>query len=286
MDPSLKMLDIVIQGNDESFLPFRSMKLYGKTGRVLSFFQQLQALLYSMQLNWDDHPKVFFVHSRPLTSKYENLLKKYSVETIYRPCENTGNISDTCNAQRLDLLSYGGFGNTHSLYLNLDILCLKPPVFDFSKDAQLMYAGTSYDAIWGALYNLCGINLENYNLQQNAYIAYNRTGDTNLFPFFNNGVVFINNEFAKTIVNDISMFTDILKNADRANHAPQIATSIAVIKNTNNWGILPKGCNFIPGLFRNSTKWRNRISLYHYCGSRGTLETNTYQQYFDWNTPS
>jgi hypothetical protein len=276
------MLDIVMQGNDDKY--FNSKKPYGHTGKILSFFQQLQALLYSIQKNWPNHPRLFFVHSKPLTQKYIDLLNKHKTNIVHRACKcREDDIIETCTIQRLDLLRNGGFGASHTLYLDLDILCLKPPILDFSKDVQVMYAGAGYDPTWGKIYANLGTPLREpeYDLKGNACQVYHAKNKVNLFPFFNFGISFINNKFAESIVDRWEHNIKEIKKTSKACFAAQAAMSITIIQSTKNWSLLPPGCNFLPGAIRDPQKWTGKISLYHYCGSRPTLDVNIYKQYFN-----
>jgi hypothetical protein len=277
------MLDIVIHGNDEQLIkgPLSEPWKVLFTGDKITYFEELKGLLKSLNLNWRG-ARVFFVHSLELTKRYKELLKQYDVDTVFQPCE-LSNINLMQQRQRLNFYKSGGFGGTHSLVLDYDVLCLSPPILDFSKDMQVMYSGSSYNKKWDAMYMLCGVDSQvlGYNHSPACLFAeYHLRGTKNLFPLFNHGVVFVRNDFAKCIYKEIEKYIDDLSGY-KTLFSLQVASCIAMIKHTRNWSVLPKGCNFIPVLKpKDAAKWKDKISLYHYCGSRPVLDRELYNKYF------
>jgi len=279
-----KQLDIVITGNDESVVGAKSDKMAG--GKPLSFFVQLRALLSSLERNWkSDVPhRVYFVHSFPLSHKYKRLLDRFSVEVVHRPVNVSGlHLFTVQREQRLDVYREGGFGGTHMLLLDYDVLCLQTPQLDYSKDMQVMYAGASFQPHWDVLFKACGIDVAKagYDLNKGGmFRAYHLHDYRNLFPHFNHGVVFVRSDFAKAIVGDIERLIDVLSRCkELPNFRLQIASCVAMLQNTTNWALLPKGCNFLNSVMT-SKEWGKPISLYHYLGKgKKSFEVKLYGEY-------
>jgi len=271
------MLDIVITGNDDSHSKIQRVMSKTYQGKPISLYSQLRALLNSIRRNWKSEYNLVFLHSLPLTQKYKQLLKEYSVQVEERICED----GDPVGIGHNRITAYqGGFGGTHSLILDYDIICLQEPELDFSKDMQGMYAGKTYGHKWRKFYADCEVPLDEskYDVRMccpfNEYHLYDRT---DIVPFFNNGVIFINNSFAKRIFPDIRRFTHILARSLKWFRI-QAAITLAVVKNTDNWSLLPKGCNFLSNTMC-LEDWEGDVSLYHYL-AEDSLEKEIYDQYF------
>jgi hypothetical protein len=247
-------------------------------GQPITLYDQLNVLFYSIRRNWKSDYNLVFLHSLPLTSRYKKLLKEYRVQIEERACPD----GDPLGAGHNRITAYqGGFGGSHSLVLDYDIVCLREPELDYSKDMQGMYAGKTYGYKWRDLFAECGMTLDEskYDIRMccpfNEYHLYDRT---DIVPFFNNGVIFIRNSFAKKIFPDILKFNHALKSSLKWFRI-QGAITLAVIKNTENWGMLPKGCNFLSNTMR-LRDWNGEVSLYHYL-AEDSLEKEVYDEYFD-----
>lgn len=277
-------LDIIITGNDEDVVGIKSSKPYGPH-RTISYFAQLGGLLNSLDLNWKSNGSysIYFLHSLPLTGRYRDLLNRYGVNIVQHPCTSS-TLFGLQKEQRIIVYKMGGFGGTHSLIMDYDVLCLRPPNLDFTQDMQVMYSGATFDNLWNNLFLKCGLDVIKlgFNIKKcNLFAEYHNNKGNNLFPFFNHGIVFVNNDFAKTIWQEIERFTQILDQFhDRNIFQLQVASSVAMVLNSNNWSVMPKGCNFLSGVLH-TREWNGKISLYHYLGStRQSLEINKYSDYF------
>lgn len=271
----MEKLDIIITGNDdiinEKVSPTISKKLFGKS---IPLYKQLESLLLSLRENWEGEYELYFLHSLPIGPKYKQLLNKYSV-TILNKKHSSYPLGIEYN--RITAYKYAGLNSTHSLILDYDIICLNTPKLDFSTDFQAMYAGNNEILNWKHIYKICEINYPYLELSIQPFNDYHLNDKTNILPYFNNGVIFIKNSFAKAIYKNIE---EVVEKMSKQKHPMnyfdfQIAISVVLPNMTDNWKLLPKGCNFL-----RPYKWDGEISLYHYLGKKSGVNDNLIKEYF------
>lgn len=230
-------------------------------------------------LNYDI--SLFYNKDYPFNKKDYEKLNKLNINII--PCEpDHDKIPYLC---RNSALTYNlPKTGTHRLILDTDILFLKEPIFDTSKDWQAMFAGSanlSDIEYINKKYNY-NLNLKNY-IRKDLFLNYIKNPNIykQLFPHFNAGAFLIKEELCEKFVISYKKAWELSfdKNISKyGNHIGiQYAQSFALIKLSENWKPFIPGINYLGKSYDIEKFGKENIILFHYCGVGG--EDNVYKYF-------
>ena len=176
-----------------------------------------------------------------------------------------------CNALTYPL----PYKSSHRLLLDCDMIALKNPSFDLSKDWQAMYAGSVLPAKYYEYINKSyGYNLAlNDTFQGPLFLEYMAGKPfSNFFPHFNGGAFLIKEEFCAafkslTTPSYAISFDESVPLLVR-HIGVQYGASFALCKMSRDWAPFEPGFNFLIGSMNPKDFGIPKISLIHYCGSR------------------
>lgn len=244
----------------------------------------------SIKKNWKTNNydiSLFYNKHIPFTEKDFNKLNKLDINII--PCEPDHiKIPYLCRCSSLiyELPKKG----THRLILDCDILFLKEPKFNLTRDWQAMFAGSALipnkDIKYiNKKYNF-NLVLNNYN-RKDLFINYIKYPNNynKLFPHFNAGAYLIKESLCKKFV---SLYKKAFNLAFDSNICPlsrhigiQYAQSFALIKLSDNWEPFEPGINYLLKVYDINKFGKENISLLHYCGTDADkLVKKEFPEYF------
>lgn len=262
---SLKHVAIIMAFNDVEI--FHGGSRSGiKSG--ISYFDQFLMLAESIREKWREKNftyRIVALHSQPFNDAREDILHQMGVDVIR---VDTEALPWDCGKQKLKIRPAAymlNFDCDFRLILDVDMLAIAEPKFDFRKDIQATYGGNKYSQReWKAICNyldcemprfpsLIKIYRGNYGewsflehyLYQTGYVK------KRIFPYFNNGAILVRNDLAEKLgtcwLEYRKRYTKyILENKGLdIDQDGQDVIGLAINQITDNWGALPRGCNFM-----------------------------------------
>lgn len=182
------------------------------------------------------------------------------------------------------------------LVMDVDMIALREPKFDFSFDAQAVYGGNKFNkGQWQKICRWLGCNMPSYRIfriRKGNYKAwcfkehyFHQTGKVKkkIFPYFNNGAILIKNSLSTALANTWERYRESYTKYIMSTEGVDIdmegqdVIGLAINSVTDNWSVLPRGCNYALNekfyfgrrMIRSGTE---SVSLYHYINlSEGNL---------------
>ena len=269
-------LDIIITFNQiETMTGVNDQKIGYKQkyidGKPLSYVEQLCVLVESIKKNWNRYEyNIFALHSKPLAQEHVDKIESLGAKVILK----NESLFPHRHNNRLTAYDTDFCKGTHSLILDADMIALSElPVFNEDIAVQSMPGKHHLMPVkaWKTL-------AEKYDFKacfENDTEFPFRSHHTNceeefLCLNFNNGSVLIKNDKKQEFKEDmIYIANDYLKQPECTPHvewaAEQAAMSITLLR-TGDWGILPKGFNFLSSEQQLLKDKDYEVSLYHYLG--------------------
>jgi hypothetical protein len=273
-------IDIVVTFNEVDFknrsIGFLSKKI---NGHGLTYTDQIVALKKSIDLNWVGFKgRVLALHSEPLDDEYKKKLNKAAIEVM---CVETDHDYDRVHNRSTAYLDLG-LTSTHTLVMDADMLVLKTPKFDLTKDILGGYGdnlGISLEN-WRELFYHANIPLPQINM--NAYKDYQEKGEKSFFPMINNGLILIRNSYKEIFLDNMLNMeryifgSELYKNEKVRHFFCQLAVSVSFYMG-DNIDYFERGINFLGE--RLSAK-KYEPSIYHYVGQENKELDTMYYSYF------
>lgn len=282
-------IDIIVNSNSMSAININAKgmgyvpKSYGKY--PLTSVNQFIILYFSIKKNWSNMNinKIYFIHSLPLNAIDKRILSKLDIIILYKPTLSKHKALLHSSREHSYLIPSDA---DYKLILDTDMIAIKEPNLDFSHDVMATYEPNQWDyKVWQELCNACKCKLPNYNIrketkQSSIYTQYYANPNTpKAFPYFNNGAVLIKSSISNEIGKKYVYYTDEIRKKT-AHYAAQMAIGLAINEVTDNWGILPRGFNYLATLEQYTKFNINDITLFHYLGKSGGINLHRYDSYF------
>lgn len=254
--------------------------------KKIDLIDQFVMAYNSIKKNWKTTPydiSLFYNEKMPFNDKDLTLLKGLDINII--PCApDHEKIPYLCRNSALTYkLPKEG---THRLIVDTDVLFLKEPIFDLTKDWQATFAGSALIPEEDLNY----INRKyNYNLDLRGYdrrdlfLKYlaNPKCYKKLFPHFNAGVFLIREKLCKDFVSLYKEAFDLAFDNNVNNYTNHIgiqyAQSFALLKLSDNWSPFVAGINYLGKIYDIGKFGKDNIIIFHYCGTNG--ENNVYKYF-------
>lgn len=275
------LLAIVIALNDlEQFHGGSRNGLKSEIGYFDQFLMLYQSIISNWQRKYFDY-NIYLLHSIPFSDQKTKILNTINVkvEQVVYP-HHTTKIRPMCYSHPIDC--------DFRLVLDVDMLALNEPKFNFKLDAQAMYGGNKYNTFqWSQICNFLDCQIPKQKclkVQPGSYTSWSfkehylfQTGaiKRRKFPYFNNGAILIrnskSNEFVQVWERYRSLYTKYVLekfNLD-IDLEGQDVVGLAIANITKKWSHFPKGFNLIiQEKFNDGKKlihvFRGKISLLHY----------------------
>jgi hypothetical protein len=284
------LISIVIPLNE--LKSFNGGSLNGVKSEI-NYFIQFLMLYESINQNWKKTSfdyNFYLIHSIPFSDKNQEILDKLDIKQVYTQYKrHKTKIRPICYELEIDC--------DFRLVLDVDMLALSEPNFDFNKDFQAMYGGNKYNkSQWRKISKYLKCDMPNESVRIFKKGIYNKwtfkehylyqIGVTKKkkFPFFNNGAILVKNNFSydfSCLWDDYrASYTEFVKKEFNINIdlEGQDVVGLAINQLTQNWGVFEPGFNFIiqdkfdegEKLVRN---FKKQVSLLHYIHA---TKTNKY----------
>ncbi|MDA7496097.1 hypothetical protein N8457_00245 [bacterium] len=271
------MIDIICCFNDNLSSNWDGQRKAFKrvNNKSLDYSEQFIALYYSIKKNWRFDYTIYLCHSLPISNETYNKLNKLDIKLIEIESPNPENFPYLIRSNSWKLKTKG----THKLYLDADMIALKTPVFDLSKDFLVMPCNNNILINTDVSDNFSKIidhPIKTWKHENNilnkmwmGQLTSKEYIEQNYFPHINGGAILIKNELSEKfselwwqIFSKLQPLVDDLR--------PLLFTDgLTITKMSSNWSIFELGFNFFdsgemgPQL---DSKIFNKdaISLYHY----------------------
>lgn len=253
----LNKLAIILPFNDLGDFPGGSR--IGIKGQI-SYFDQFLMLVESIIENWKGENfqyRIIALHSLPFSKEKKAILNQIDLEVVKADYDE--------HPLKIRPAAYSmNFDCDFRLILDVDMIALKEPEFDFTKDALATYGGNKYNKRqWREICKVLGCKFPEFlslKIKSGRYGEWRflehylyQTGwiKGKAFPFFNNGAILVKNELAPELssvwLDYRRLYTQYIKETCGANIdlEGQDVIGLAINQVTNNWSTLPKGCNYI-----------------------------------------
>ena len=269
----LNKLDILISFNE---VPIESEYIFGSCQKLKKFttIDQMLALMKSIKKNWPNFSgKIIALHSEKLSGETKVNLESVGFTIVQMDCEETFVNRSTC-------FTYQN-SSEFSLILDTDMLFLKKPLFDYSKDICMGYGGSfpkenrgKWKEMWDRFCKEVGL-LNNYN--DEAFKIYHTEGKEVYFPQRNNGCLLIRTsmkkEFLKSYLDIWNKIKQIPVGFSHFKGQCAVGLAYSLMENRGN---LPVGVNFIGSQLPLDEK----VILFHYVGANKGLTDELVKEYF------
>ena len=271
------MIDIICCFNDIANLDWdKQNKSFKRVhNKPLDYCDQFIALYYSIKKNWSFDYTIYLCHSLPISNKTHPRLKNLDIKLVQIESPNPESYPYLIRSNSWKLKTKG----THKLYLDTDMIALKNPTFDLSKDFLVMPCNNNIIYNTDVSDNFSKIidhPITTWKYEQNiltrmwmGQLTSKDYIEQNYFPHINGGAILIKNELSEKfgelwwqIFSKLQPLVDDLR--------PLLFTDgLTITKMSTNWSIFELGFNFFdsgemgPQL---DSKIFNKdaISLYHY----------------------
>jgi len=274
------MIDIICCFNDVPHNSYWDKQNKFKTykGQYLDFCTQFIVLYNSIKKNWTFNYKIYLCHSLPISPQSLEKLKNLDIEIVRIESDDPENFPYLIRNNAWKLRTDG----THKLYLDVDMIALKNPIFDLSKDFLVMPCNSNilYQINFEETLNFSKIinhPINNWVVERDilSRLWSNQMGieeyvSKNYFPHFNGGSILMKNEISQYFGNLWwetynklqSMVTDI--------RPLLLADGLTITKMSQNWSVFNLGFNYFDSehideytLTKDHFDFK-KISLYHY----------------------
>ncbi len=256
---------------------YNKAKYQGAVKRPISVVEQFVVLYHSIQKNWTFPNRITLLHTKEFNDHDLNMLTKLDIDMVHtKPDIELVSWTCRCQCYSIDTKIKG----THRLVMDCDMIALKNPEFDWDADFQAAYGGGIFFSR-----HVVDFICDKYNLKKPTQFIqgkklcqdYYQKKGTKFFPYFNNGCVFIKEEFSAKLA-ELWMPTLELRHKsgwkgcksppnNREHWGGQIGIGLALYTLTDNWEPLPYGCNYLAKIITLEKFGKENVSLYHYCGS-------------------
>lgn len=282
LEKELKKVAIIITFND--IQKFNGGSRVGLKEKI-SYFDQFLILYESICDNWKKEKfdyEFYILHSIPFKPNKLKIIKSL-------PMVNVQMVSYPKHKHKIRPMAYYlDVDCDYKLVLDVDMLALKEPDFDFTSDAQGMYGGNKYNSLqWKKICNflkchfpedlIVKTDLGHYRkFEIKEHFLYHTTPDLpKMFPYFNNGAILIKNTLSQKLAEVWDgyrdTFTEFIFKEFNTNIdlEGQDVIGLAIHKVTKNWTPFERGFNFIlQDKFDEGRElvdiYKGNVSLIHY----------------------
>lgn len=288
-------------------LPFNDLEVFQGGSRQgvksrISYFEQFLILYESIMENWKKEVfdyQIIVLHSVPFSLEKQKTLDCLDI------CVMKANYDG--HPLKIRPMAYMvDVDCDFRLVLDVDMIALKEPEFDFSYDVQAVYGGNKFNKKqWRQIckyldcvmpsYRILRIRKGNYRAWcfKEHYLYQTGKQKKKIFPYFNNGAILVKNslasELANTWVRYRELYTEYIKSTEGVDIdlEGQDVMGLAINTITDNWSTLPRGFNYVLNekfhfgrrMIASDTEL---VSLYHYINlSEGSIYydiVNRYQE--------
>ena len=273
----------------------------GKIGAVkkkynnkkLSYVEQFIVFYHSIKKNWTLPYRINLLHSLNFSKKDRKILNSLDINLIkVRP--DDPNFKHICR-WRCYVVPLKKPG-THRLLLDIDMIALKDPVFNYNLDIQVSVGETIRfkKPMIDFVCKKYGYEIPKGKLQGCPFREYYLENKKDMFPYLNNGAVLIKNSFIKKFAPHFKATVKLFKKEEwktwknyknitrfHRHFSRQILLGIIVVNLTKKWDYFPKGFNYLGKVLSLNKFDINQVTLYHYLGTNGQKEALKYfKQYF------
>ena len=252
--------------------------------RRISYFDQFLILYQSIKEKWISNHfsyKMYLLHSIEFSNKKREILRSIDVKTILvNYPQHTTKIRPMAYYQDIEC--------DFRLVLDVDMLAMGNPTFNFNCDFQAMYGGNKYnEEQWFEICRYLDCNFPNYPIlkkEKGNYKSWSveeitlyQKGKINerLFPYFNNGAILIKNaisiDFVKKWEVSRELFTKYVKENFNLEIDMEGQDIVGIVLNntSSNWMPFEIGFNYpLQESFSNSKSLldvkNESLSLVHY----------------------
>jgi lipopolysaccharide biosynthesis glycosyltransferase len=253
----MKKVAIVIAFNDLEVFNGGSRK--GLKEKI-SYFDQFLILYESLKKNWLEQNfkyQIYVLHSIPFSENKKQILNSLDITVIQ--------VEYSKHKTKIRPLAYTiDLPCDYRLILDVDMLAIKEPKFDFHSDVQAMYGGNKYNKEqWKNICSYVGCKLPSgfvarltkgtytqFVFREHYYYNAHRIF-FRFFPYFNNGAILVKNELSKQLGETWEKFrekyTEYVKSEFQIDidFEGQDMMGLAITSVTKNWKPFERGFNFI-----------------------------------------
>ena len=255
----------------------------GTTKKTINLLKQFLVLYKSIKSNFINiNYDIYLLYNNEFKENDYNLLKNLDLNLIKididKNLKKDYTIVEIC-MKRLNISTK--IKGTHRLLLECDQIFLKEPLFDYNVDFQAMYAGNIRfeKKYFDYIINKFSFKKfdEEYYLKKELFKSYIESKNyDNLLPHFNNGCIFIKEEFAMKIYDFIKQNIYICledkyltQTQDKYHTIAQIFYSFSYYNLSNSWKPFNPGINYLIKCYDIQKFGINNITHVHYCGIGG-----------------
>jgi hypothetical protein len=264
----------------------------GKTkfykGNPLDFVTQFLILYDSIKRNWDFNYEIHLCHSLPFSRETLEKLAGLDIEIVQ--LKPTSEEYPYLIRQEAFKVPTSG---THKLYLDVDMIALRNPHFDFDKDFLVMPCNHTLtrDGEGSDIASLVDHPIKDWRdgggilqLLWNGEVTRDELVELRYFPHFNGGAILMKNEISAQFGDLFFRNFTSLKEEIGYLKALVFSDGLSMTELSENWGVFEPGFNYFEGhtqydvpneYFRDNS---HRISLYHYVWDH---RLNHFSEYFD-----
>lgn len=245
-----------------------------KNGTSLDIMDQTLLSIKSIRERWSMDVPIALVHTQGLSNRSRMVLDLFKVDTMRWTGElptNTGHK----NGNKL-LITKLKINTPYFLLLDGDTIVHKNiDIVDYDKyDLMVTYAGKVFPYYdWKSLFEEFSVTCPKGCIYKEPMYEYIMNNKTDIFPWFNTGVVLGKTSLLSSLYNVWSGIMRQLRFGKRSGdyrmRAEPIAFTIAIHKMGLNYGILPKGYNFNTKL--RTLRGQTKVYISHYCGASCAL---------------
>ena len=271
------MIDIICCFNDIANLDWdKQNKSFKRVhNKPLDYCDQFIALYYSIKKNWSFDYTIYLCHSLPISNKTHPRLKNLDIKLVQIESPNPESYPYLIRSNSWKLKTKG----THKLYLDTDMIALKNPTFDLSKDFLVMPCNNNIIYNTDVSDNFSKIidhPITTWKYEQNiltrmwmGQLTSKDYIEQNYFPHIKGGAILIKNELSEKfgelwwqIFSKLQPLVDDLR--------PLLFTDgLTITKMSTNWSIFELGFNFFDSgemgpQLESKIFNKDAISLYHY----------------------
>ena len=256
------------------------IKMFG--GEHLDFVTQFIVLYESIKENWKFPYTIYLCHSLPLSDETRFRLEGLDIVIRKISSPDSKKFPYLIRTMSWAMKTYG----THKLYLDTDMIALKNPKFDLTKDFLVMPCNSNImvdkggELISKYSREILKHPVKKWNFGTNILtrlwtgeLKPNDYKDKKFMPHVNGGAILMKNRYSELLA---KTWWDIFSALEwRMNdYRPLLyADGLAITKLTDNWGIFELGFNYFDNK-DNKEPWslpskyykdyKKNISLYHY----------------------
>lgn len=282
-----KKISIIIPFNDID--TFHGGSRNGLKSRY-SYFIQFLMLYESITNNWKRvsfNYDIIIIHSVPFNNIQQQIIDSIDIECrLVKGPDHPLKIRPQAYIMDTDC--------DYRLILDVDMLALREPQFEFTTEIQAMYGGNKYNKKqWEEICRYIGHPMPKQPILKLSNGSYGNWGflehfiyqttctRTRLFPYFNNGAILLKNSLSHNIGETWLRYRELYtkfvyeKQSIDIDLDGQDVIGLAISSVTKNWAALPCGFNFIIQekfiLGKILTILRRKPSLIHYINAENSI---------------